>query len=90
MIEPIKETGRLEWKKIWKLLKHLGINHVMVEGGSRIIQSCLTSGLVDLLIVTIAPVYVGNQGVDVSAVAKLRDVQYQQFGNDMVMTAKII
>ena len=30
----------------------------MVEGGAKIIQSFLKSGLVDLLVVTIAPVYV--------------------------------
>ncbi|CAO3649160.1 unnamed protein product [Cunninghamella blakesleeana] len=90
MIEPIKETGRLEWGKVWKLLKELGIKNVMVEGGSRIIQSCLSSGLVDLLIVTIAPIYVGHEGVDVSAVAKLKDVHYQSFGHDMVLAAKII
>lgn len=89
MIEPTIETGRLDWGKVWTLLWKLDIKSVMVEGGSRVIQSCLTSGFVDQLIVTIAPVYVGNQGVDVSAVSQLKDVKYQTFGRDVVMAARI-
>ncbi|KAI9305738.1 dihydrofolate reductase-like domain-containing protein [Cunninghamella echinulata] len=89
MIEPTIETGRLDWEKVWTLLWKLDIKSVMVEGGSRVIQSCLTSGFVDQLIVTIAPVYVGNQGVDVSAVSQLKDVKYQTFGRDVVMAARI-
>ena len=33
---------------------------LMVEGGAAVISSFLTSGLVDLIIITIAPVYVGD------------------------------
>ncbi|KAI8335157.1 dihydrofolate reductase-like domain-containing protein [Chlamydoabsidia padenii] len=80
--------GRLEWKDVLTLLYEQGVKRVMVEGGSRIIQSCLTSGLVDQLVVTIAPVYVGDQGVGVSTVASLDKVQYQVFGRDVVMAAK--
>jgi 2,5-diamino-6-(ribosylamino)-4(3H)-pyrimidinone 5'-phosphate reductase len=47
------------------LLHHLGIRRVMIEGGARVIQELLTMStpIVDLLIVTIAPVYVGEQGI---------------------------
>jgi 2,5-diamino-6-(ribosylamino)-4(3H)-pyrimidinone 5'-phosphate reductase len=82
-------NGRLPWDAILAVLQVQGIKSVMVEGGSRIIQSCLTSGCVDQLVVTIAPVYVGDQGVDVSAKATLDDVHYQVFGRDIVMAARI-
>ncbi|ORZ18766.1 dihydrofolate reductase-like domain-containing protein [Absidia repens] len=81
-------AGRFVWKDVLALLSHQGIKSVMVEGGSRIIQSCLTSGSVDQLIVTIAPVYVGNQGVDVSATTELDHVHYLTFGRDIVMAAR--
>ncbi|CAO3599138.1 unnamed protein product [Absidia cylindrospora] len=80
--------GRFVWKDVLALLSQQGIKSVMVEGGSRIIQSCLTSGAVDQLIVTIAPIYVGDQGVDVSATTELDHVQYQIFGRDIVMAAR--
>lgn len=38
----------------------MGHRSVMVEGGATIISSMLASGLVDLLVVTIAPVLVGE------------------------------
>ncbi|KAI8099937.1 bacterial bifunctional deaminase-reductase [Halteromyces radiatus] len=80
-------TGRLAWKDVLGILSKEGIQSVMVEGGSSIIQSCLLSGFVDQLIVTIAPVYVGDQGITVSATTNLENVQYQTFGRDIVMAA---
>lgn len=43
----------------------LGGGSLMVEGGASIISSFLDSGLVDLVIITIAPIFVG-EGVGVS------------------------
>lgn len=40
----------------------------MVEGGAAVISSFLLSGLVDFLVVTVAPVMVGDQGVGYGAV----------------------
>lgn len=50
-------------------LGKLGIRSVMVEGGASIIKSFLTSaqsrgsGCVDAIIVTVAPIFVGKEGV---------------------------
>lgn len=35
----------------------------MVEGGANVISTFMASGLVDLVLITIAPVYVGLAGV---------------------------
>lgn len=35
----------------------------MVEGGANVISTFMASGLVDLVLITIAPVYVGLDGV---------------------------
>ncbi|KAJ7070772.1 dihydrofolate reductase-like domain-containing protein [Mycena amicta] len=48
------------------LLHEQGIQSLMVEGGARIIESFLASGSVDILLITTAPVLVGDQGVGYS------------------------
>jgi riboflavin biosynthesis pyrimidine reductase len=48
-------------------LRKNGIRSLMVEGGARIIDSFLaTPALVDNVIVTVAPTFVGKQGVGYS------------------------
>lgn len=46
-----------------KELRALKIHSLMVEGGATVITSFLTSGLVNFLVVTIAPIIVGDQGI---------------------------
>ena len=44
-------------------LHSLGIRSLMVEGGAQIIDAFARSGLVDRLVVTVAPVVVGSEGI---------------------------
>ncbi|KAI8065500.1 dihydrofolate reductase-like domain-containing protein [Gongronella butleri] len=84
------EHGRVPWEAVLHVLQGQGVHRLMVEGGSRVIQSCLSSGIVDALVVTLCPVFVGDQGLGISApAATLDDVQYQTFGRDVVMMSKI-
>lgn len=49
---------------LFTLLYHRGITTLMIEGGAHVIQSCLeTPGSVDLLIITVAPNFVGRNSV---------------------------
>lgn len=63
------------WVDLQALLRRLGsegVEHVMVEGGARIITSFLTAGLVDYALVTIAPQFLGGlPAIDPSARAGL-------------------
>ena len=62
---------------------------LMVEGGAKIIQSCLDSGYLDQLIVTTAPMFVGDGGIKAGTHGRqLVNVSYRQFGQDMVLSAK--
>ncbi|CAG8505952.1 7682_t:CDS:2 [Paraglomus occultum] len=96
------ENGNLSLSQLLAVLYRppLSISRLMVEGGAKIIQSFFKSGLVDLLVVTIAPVYVvrgisvvdeENQGQGtVDSPSKgikfiQREVHYEQFGRDVVM-----
>ena len=71
-------------------LHSLGIRTLMVEGGAQIIDSFARSGLVDRLVVTVAPVVVGPQGIgytlDPSSLAKLSFQASEGIGIDHVIS----
>lgn len=58
------------WTLIFDCLQKLSISSIMIEGGAQIINDLLlfqsTEAFVDSLIITIGPVYLGEQGVEVS------------------------
>ena len=61
----------------------------MVEGGARIIDAFAGSGMVDRLVVTVAPVVVGSQGIgyslDPAALAGLSFQASEGMGIDHVI-----
>lgn len=94
----------LDWCAILEELDTLGIKSVMIEGGARVINTLLQEkylDLVDSVIITIAPVWLGEGGVTVTpprvastdgtpqATARLEDVKWQQYGNDIVMCGRM-
>lgn len=97
----------MPWDSIFGLLWEEGINSVMVEGGGAVINDLLllaNEGLdvVDSVIVTIAPVWLGAGGVTVAPERpvdmhmrkipgpRLTDVMWQQMGDDMVLSGRIM
>jgi 2,5-diamino-6-(ribosylamino)-4(3H)-pyrimidinone 5'-phosphate reductase len=96
--------GEMDWRAILDDLNKRGIKSIMVEGGAKVINTLLQEkylDLIDAVIITIAPVWLGNGGVTVSpptihssngslaAAARLADVAYQQFGQDVVMCGRM-
>jgi 2,5-diamino-6-(ribosylamino)-4(3H)-pyrimidinone 5'-phosphate reductase len=71
-------------------LHSLGIQSLMVEGGAQIIDSFVKSGLVDRLVVTVAPVVVGPLGIgyslDPASLAKLSFQASEGMGIDHVIS----
>lgn len=97
------QRGTWEWSQILRFLKaECQVGSLMIEGGGKVINSLLTPGnleFVDSVIVTIAPVYLGKGGVNVSPApqtesgqqvpaAKFKEVQWKILGNDVVMAAR--
>lgn len=92
-------SARLDWLDIIKTLEGEGINSVMVEGGGAVINDLLSPsnlGKVDSIIVTIAPVWLGKNGVQVCpderfngesriAVGRLKDPKWVPLGDDVVL-----
>jgi 2,5-diamino-6-(ribosylamino)-4(3H)-pyrimidinone 5'-phosphate reductase len=88
------------WEGILKCLASKGLKSVMIEGGGAVINSLLSkrfAPVVNSVIVTIAPVYLGKGGVIVSPdrddkgkpTARLKDVRWQGLGEDVVMCGRL-
>lgn len=95
------------WESVLAVLREQGVESLMVEGGGRVINDLLelaNSGvdIVDSVIVTIAPVWLGLGGVTVAPDRpvngqgkgglpgpRLEDVRWVQMGEDMVLCGKV-
>lgn len=94
---------RFDWPSILSVLHAEGLHSLMVEGGGQVINSLLHPSyqqLVDTVIATIAPTWLGRGGVVVSPdrvqrpdgtpvpAARLAGAAWHQFGEDMVLCGK--
>lgn len=90
---------RLSWAYVLDVLHDRDVESVMIEGGGAVINDLLlprSIRLVDTVIVTIAPTWLGKGGVQVCPdeqvergakvpVARLKDVKWVPLGNDVVL-----
>jgi GTP cyclohydrolase II len=58
-----REDGLLSLPSVLAALRQQGLRSVMVEGGSTVIRSFLEARLVDWVVLTVAPVFVGGRAV---------------------------
>lgn len=95
-------SSRLDWNDILKTLKSRGIHSIMIEGGASILKTLLQRpDLVDSVIVTVAPTWLGTNGTSAHVAparseadgqhnaARLRNVSWHQFGEDMVLCGRL-
>jgi 2,5-diamino-6-(ribosylamino)-4(3H)-pyrimidinone 5'-phosphate reductase len=91
--------GGVEWGVLLESLAARGIRSVMVEGGAKVIMDLLKEGnqrFVSSVIVTVAPVWLGEGGVTVRPpkrevgmeAGRLRGVKWLPMGEDVVMAGK--
>lgn len=91
----------IEWERVLKALKAEGIGSVMIEGGATIINALLgRPDLVDSVIVTVAPTWLGQGGLAACPsattengqrvnAARLSDTAWRQFGADAVLCGRL-
>ena len=89
---PPNARGQVDLAALLERLGQLGINSLMVEGGTRIITSFLSERLVDSVVLTIAPTLLGGlravrklRLLDSVHLPRLRNVHYHQLEDDIIM-----
>ncbi|KAJ5587235.1 uncharacterized protein N7459_003000 [Penicillium hispanicum] len=95
---------RIDWNDLLPTLRSCGLRSVMIEGGGQVINSLLeppSLSLIDSVIITIAPTWLGQGGVVVSparrfgedgkavSAARLRNVKWYPFGEDVVLCGQV-
>ena len=88
-------NGMVDLHMLLRHLYELGIRSLMVEGGARVITDFLACQLVDQMIITIAPRFVGGSLAVKPSLpqtpggGRLTNVQYESFGGDLVVYADV-
>ncbi|KAF2091584.1 bacterial bifunctional deaminase-reductase [Saccharata proteae CBS 121410] len=100
-----REDGKMAWRDVLAKLREEGMESVMVEGGAGVINRLLEPDnleLVNSVIVTIAPTWLGQGGVVVSparrvdgdekplAAARLEHVRWLPMEEDVVLCGKLM
>lgn len=98
------ESKRFNWSAILAIIQSQGLQSVMIEGGGEVINSLLSqdnAALIDSVIVTVAPTWLGQGSVFVApprktdpdgkpkAVARLSNTTWIPLGEDVVLCGKI-
>jgi 2,5-diamino-6-(ribosylamino)-4(3H)-pyrimidinone 5'-phosphate reductase len=85
--------GRFSWDDILPTLWAKGVKSVMVEGGANVISDVLSKGMADVIIITIAPVFIGRDGVGILPSLHtpewLHDSSSIIVGKDMVIAGRM-
>ena len=91
---PLKTlNGRFMWPDIMSTLYARGVKSVMIEGGATVINEVLTNRTADVVIITIAPVFIGRDGVGIGPTLQecdwLHDVRTLSVAHDMIIAGRM-
>lgn len=84
--------GKFSWTEILSALNQRGIKSVMIEGGATVINDVLSLRIADVVIITIAPVFLGHDGVGIAPVLQaewLHNTTAMSAGRDLVIAGII-
>ncbi len=89
-----EQSGHINIESLLRFLGKQGVCSLLVEGGSEIHSSFLKQGLVDRVMLFVAPLFAGSAGNNLldnfsvaerSTAPKLNNVQYIPYGNDLLV-----
>ncbi len=86
---PLDSSGGIDLSALFAGLRQRGIQRVMVEGGASVISAFVAARLVDMLVLTIAPVIIGGlrpfQSSNAHPLAHVPHPRWAQAGADMIV-----
>lgn len=92
-----EDDGRVSMKDLLQKLGALGVQSILLEGGSRLAGDMLQHGLIDELVFFVAPKIIGNNGfapftlqgiTSMTQALKLEFTDVRRIGEDIVITAR--
>lgn len=90
---PALPNGWVDLDALMGVLSSQGIEHVLVEGGGRIITSFLSARLADFAVVTVSPRFVGGFSAlsphALTSFPRLNDWRSERFGDDLVVAGAL-
>lgn len=92
-------SGQVSLPALWQELGRRNVQKLLLEGGATLAAAALKNGLIDQLMLFVAPKVLGGSSVfsifsgpgcaEMSAAIELKDVCYQQVGEDLLITGDI-
>lgn len=100
---PTNAEGRIDLQVLLGLLAGMGIDSILAEGGASVITSLLEARLVDRVVITIAPVFVGgvraverhllngafHTNAGIMDYPQLQEMHIERMGKDMVIAGRL-
>jgi 3,4-dihydroxy 2-butanone 4-phosphate synthase/GTP cyclohydrolase II len=96
---PASDQGRVSLPATLAMLAGQGVDSLMVEGGSQVLGAFLSQNLADVLVLTIAPVFVGglriettgesNFSTPVGGFTRLSEMGCEILGDDLVVWGRL-
>ena len=94
---PAAARGTLELKAVLTALGEAQVTSLLVEGGSRVHGSFLESGLVDQLLLFVAPTFIGDQGAPLATFSSQKKrkclpqfklIKTRRYGEDVLLEGR--
>lgn len=94
------EQGRVSLRALWRELGHRNVQTLLLEGGATLAGAALRSGLIDRVMVFVAPKLIGGdseygifrgEGCSLLGDAvKLEDIRMESFDMDVLMSGEVV
>jgi riboflavin-specific deaminase-like protein len=90
---PALDNGWVDLHPLVASLRERGVSRLLVEGGARILTSFLKARLVDYVVVTVAPQFVGGIPAlcdnEMSPFPRLRSWHSERVGDDLILAGEL-
>lgn len=85
------QARRIDLNELLRFLAKHGIQRLMVEGGQQIITSFIQAGLIDQVVLTIAPMFVGGLPAigKLAEIPRLENLHHQSLADDIIIRGDV-
>jgi diaminohydroxyphosphoribosylaminopyrimidine deaminase/5-amino-6-(5-phosphoribosylamino)uracil reductase len=94
------QNGHVSLPELWRELGRRDVQHLLLEGGAHLASAAFAAGLIDRLMLFVAPkllagrspfgIFAGDGCARMDEATELKDVSYEQIGNDLLLTGDIV